>query len=94
MTGHKLADVPVGASDTPACHSLMEGTPPPMRLDHMTASLVGFMRVRRHSHRHARSAPMCGVSHGPRAYRVRVPKSIQAAGSSATEPSVSISAIF
>lgn len=40
---------------------------------HMTAGLVGFLRDRRHSHRHARSAPSCGVSHGPRAYRVRVP---------------------
>ena len=37
------------------------------------ASLVGFLRVRRHSHHHARSAPQCGVSHGPRAFRVRVP---------------------
>ncbi len=39
----------------------------------MAASLVGFLRVRRPSHRHARSTPACGVSHGPRAYRVRVP---------------------
>jgi len=35
--------------------------------------LVGFMRVRRHPHHRARSAPPCGVSCGPRAYRVRVP---------------------
>ena len=34
---------------------------------------VGVMRVRRHSHHRARSAPQCGVSRGPRAYRVRVP---------------------
>ena len=40
---------------------------------HMSVGLVGFLRDRRHSHRHARSAPSCGVSHGPRAYRVRVP---------------------
>src|SRR5690606_32105875 len=44
-----------------------------MRLDLIAASLVGSVRVRRHPHRHARSAPQCGVSHGPRAYRVRVP---------------------
>ena len=35
--------------------------------------VVGFLRVRRHSHRRARSTPRCGVSRGPRAYRVRVP---------------------
>lgn len=34
---------------------------------------VGSERVRRHPHRRARSAPACGVSRGPRAYRVRVP---------------------
>ena len=39
----------------------------------MTAGLVGSERVRRHPHRRARSAPRCGVSRGPRAYRVRVP---------------------
>ena len=39
----------------------------------MTAGLVGSERVRRHPHRRARSAPPCGVSRGPRAYRVRVP---------------------
>ena len=39
----------------------------------MTAGLVGSERVRRHPHRRARSAPQCGVSRGPRAYRVRVP---------------------
>lgn len=44
-----------------------------MQLDLIAASLVGSVRVRRHPHRHARSAPLCGVSHGPRAYRVRVP---------------------
>ena len=46
----------------------------------MTADLVGFLRVRRHSHLHARSAPQCGVSHGPRAYRVRVPITLLSAG--------------
>lgn len=38
-----------------------------------SADLVGSERVRRHPHRRARSAPPCGVSRGPRAYRVRVP---------------------
>ena len=38
-----------------------------------SADLVGSERVRRHPHRRARSAPQCGVSCGPRAYRVRVP---------------------
>ena len=42
-------------------------------IDPMTADLVGPERVRRHPHRRARSAPPCGVSRGPRAYRVRVP---------------------
>jgi len=48
-----LADVPVGASNTLALYSLVDGRSPLMRLDHMTASLVGLMRVRRPSHRHA-----------------------------------------
>ena len=39
----------------------------------IAAGLVGSERVRRHPHRRARSAPQCGVSRGPRAYRVRVP---------------------
>ena len=39
----------------------------------MTADLAGSERVRRHPHHRARSAPLCGVSCGPRAYRVRVP---------------------
>ena len=39
----------------------------------VTTDLVGSERVRRHPHRRARSAPQCGVSRGPRAYRVRVP---------------------
>ncbi len=38
-----------------------------------TADLMGSERVRRHPHRRARSAPPCGVSRVPRAYRVRVP---------------------
>lgn len=38
-----------------------------------STGLVGSARVRRHSHRRARSAPQCGVSRGPRACRVRVP---------------------
>ena len=42
-------------------------------VDPMTADQVGSERVRRHPHRRARSAPPCGVSRGPRAYRVRVP---------------------
>jgi hypothetical protein len=33
-------------------------------------------RVRRHSHRRARSAPPCGASRGPRASWVRVPRQI------------------
>ena len=33
----------------PPAFSSCEGEPPLMRLDHMTASLVGLMRVRRHS---------------------------------------------
>jgi len=48
-------------------------SPPPSIGRPMSASLVGSVRVRRHPHRHARSASQCGVSHGPRAYRVRVP---------------------
>ena len=40
---------------------------------HMSLGLVGSERVRRHPHRRDRSAPQCGVSRGPRAYRVRVP---------------------
>ena len=40
---------------------------------HMSADLVGSERVRRHPHRRAWSAPECGLSRGPRAYRVRVP---------------------
>lgn len=39
----------------------------------MTASLAGSLRVRRHPRRRPRSALPCGVSGGPRAYRVRVP---------------------
>ena len=38
-----------------------------------STSLAGSERVRRHPRRRARSAPKCGVSAGPRAYRVRVP---------------------
>jgi hypothetical protein len=34
--------------------------------------LVGSERDRRHPHHRARSAPQCGFSRGPRAYRVRV----------------------
>ena len=49
----QMAGVPVGAPGTPACLQFMRGKPPLMRLDHMTASLVGLMRVRRHSHHHA-----------------------------------------
>ena len=44
----------------------------------MPAGLVGSERVRRHSHHRARSAPRCGVSRGPRAYRVRVPSTTAA----------------
>ncbi len=46
---------------------------PPAGAGPMAIGLVGFMRVRRHPHHRARSAPPCGVSRGPRAYRVRVP---------------------
>ena len=67
----EMAGVPVGAPDTPAL--FVRDKQPLTRPDHMTTGLVGFMRVRRHSHHHARSAPQCGFSHGPRAYRVRVP---------------------
>ena len=42
-------------------------------IDPMPADLVGVEWVCRHPHRRARSAPPCGVSRGPRAYRVRVP---------------------
>jgi hypothetical protein len=38
-----------------------------------SSGLVGSERGRRHSHRRDRSAPPCGVSRGPRAYRVGVP---------------------
>ena len=44
-----------------------------LAIDPMTADLVGAERVCRHPHRRARFAPLCGVSRGPRAYRVRVP---------------------
>ncbi|EQB00601.1 hypothetical protein L286_17610 [Sphingobium sp. HDIP04] len=47
-----MADAPVGASDAPAHLQFMRGKPPLMRLDHMTANLVGLMRVRRHSRHH------------------------------------------
>jgi len=49
---HAMAGVPVGAPDTPA-RLVHEGQAALMRPDHMTSGLVGFMRVRRHSHRHA-----------------------------------------
>jgi len=39
----------------------------------MSTDLVGSEWGRRHLHRRDRSAPLCGVSRGPRAYRVRVP---------------------
>ena len=46
---------------------------PPAISRPMVAGLAGSERVRRHSRHHTRSAPSCGVSCGPRAYRVRVP---------------------
>ncbi len=49
----KMAGAPVGTPHAPARLQFMRGKPPLMRLDHITASLVGLMRVRRHSHRHA-----------------------------------------
>tara|TARA_R110002012_G_scaffold18414_1_gene67675 strand:+ start:212 stop:349 length:138 start_codon:yes stop_codon:yes gene_type:complete len=42
---------PAGAPGTPIDPHAGKRTH--MRLVHMTASLVGFMRVRRHSHHHA-----------------------------------------
>lgn len=38
-----------------------------------STDLTGSERVRRHPRPRNRSAPQCGVSGGPRAYRVRVP---------------------
>lgn len=38
-----------------------------------SAGLMGSGQDRRHPHHRARSAPLCGVSRGPRACRVRVP---------------------
>ena len=43
----------------------------------MTTGFVGTERVRSDPHRRARSASQCGVSHGPRACRVRVPINLQ-----------------
>lgn len=54
-------------------------------------ALAGSERVRRQPCRRARSAPACGVSRGPRAYRVRVPVDYSAA--SCTGATVSISAM-
>lgn len=50
----KYSVMPLGVPAAPYWHAqqFMQGKPH-MRLVHMTASLVGFMRVRRHSHHHA-----------------------------------------
>jgi len=47
-----MAGVPVGAPDTPA-RLVHERQATAHAAGYMSASLVGFMRVRRHSHRHA-----------------------------------------
>lgn len=59
----------------------------------MTTGLVGTVRVRRHPHHRARSAPSCGVSRGPRAYRVRVPVSRYYAAAESAGSKLSISAM-
>ncbi len=64
-----------GGSHVPR-HALIKMTGPKRpvtRPARCLPALVGSERVRRHSHRRARSAPQCGVSRGPRAYWVRVP---------------------
>jgi hypothetical protein len=42
--------------------------PPPIAGRLMAADLMGSERDRRHPHRRTRSAPLCGVSCGPRAF--------------------------
>ena len=76
---HRMGNVPrfrmLGRSVVTTRPSLDEDGHPSaaLAIDPMTADLVGPERVRRHPHRRARSAPPCGVSRGPRAYRIRVP---------------------
>ena len=48
-----MAGVPVGASRHARPSLFMGGKAAPHAAGYMTTSLVGLMRVRRHSHRHA-----------------------------------------
>ena len=60
----------------------------------LAADLVGSEPVCRHPHCRARSAPQCGVSRGPRAYRVRVPISGRVERTCAVGHSAIYAAVF